>query len=185
MSRFVARLILPALEAPRPRTFGERLTSRRSAMQQDEESDTPDDPLTRAILPAVQDMQTLVGHVFALLDGPVAKEAGITQWLQRLQAELDLIRESAATGRMSSRLQITMEDEEASGLEEALSHGWDSEDNDWPDQPEFHLLAKLMGYWLKQVQDRGRSLLHLIIGADDMIGAAKSLTKLNEVSYPL
>ncbi|RLM50361.1 hypothetical protein DVK02_17410, partial [Halobellus sp. Atlit-31R] len=90
-----------------------------------------------------------------------------------------------ATGRMSSRLQITMEDEEASGLEQALSHAWESEDNDWPDQPEFQLLPKLMGYWIKQIRDRGYSLLHLIIGADDMIEAARSLTKLNAVTYPL
>lgn len=152
---------------------------------QNVESDGPNDPLTRALLPAIQDMQTLVGHVFTLLDGPVATEAGITEWLQRLHAELELIRESVVTGRMSSRLQITMADEDASGLEQALSHAWESEDNDWPDQPEFHLLAKLMGYWLKQIQDRGYSLLHLIIGADDMIEAAKSLTKLNAVSYPL
>ena len=184
MSRSVSRLILPALEAPRPRTLGERLRSSRGKLQ-NAESDSADDPLTRALLPAVQDMQILAGHVFALLDGPVAQEAGITEWLQRLQAELELIRESVISGKMSSRLLITMEDEEASGLEQALSHAWQSEDNDWPDHPEFQLLAKLMGYWIKQIQDRGYSLLHLIIGADDMIEAAKSLTKLNAVSYPL
>ena len=185
MSRSVRRLILPALEAPSPHTLGERLRSSRRARLQNAESVGPDDPLTRALLPAIHDMQTLVGHVFALLDGPIAKEAGITEWLQRLQAELELVQESVATGRLSSRPQITMEDEEASGLEQALSHAWESEDNDWPDQPEFQLLAKLMGYWLKQIQDRGYSLLHLIIGADDMIEAAESLAKLNAVRYPL
>ena len=185
MSRSVPRLILPALKAPSRHTFGERLRSGRSTNPRNAESTAPDDLLTRALLPALQDMQTLVSHVFALLDGLVAEEAGITEWLQRMQAELELVRESVDTGRLSSRSQITMDDEEASGLEQALSHVWKNEDNDWPDQPEFQLLAKLMGYWLKQIQDRGHALLHLILRADDLIEAAESLEKLNAVRYPL
>lgn len=78
-----------------------------------------------------------------------------------------------------------MEDEEPAGLEEALSLAWDSEDNDWPDQPESHHFAKLTGYWISQVPDRGYALVHTLIGADDLIRAAHTPQKLDEVRYLL
>lgn len=183
MSRKVSKVILPALTAPRSKTFGALLKSRPGRPR--EPLEPPQDPLARALLPAIEDMQILVGHAYALLDGPVAQEAGIVEWLKRLQAELELSHNSVITGRMSSRGQITMEDEEPAGLEDAISGAWDSDDNDWPDQPEFHLLARLMGYWVRQVEVRGLALVHLMIGADDLIEAADSLQKLDEIRYPL
>ena len=185
MSRSVARLILPALDAPRSNTFAARMKNRPGNGRRHDEPDAPVDPLAKALLPAIKDMQILVGHVHALLNGPVAEEAGVSEWLKRLQAELDLAYDAVMSGRMSSRGVITMEDEEPAGLDDALSQAWDSEDNDWPDQPEFHLLAKLTGYWIRQVRDRGYALVHLMIGADDLIEAAQSLQKLGDVSYPL
>jgi hypothetical protein len=177
-------VILPALDAPPSRTLTALAKSRR-VREQREQAEPPRDLLARALLPATKDMQILVGHVYALLDGPVADEAGIINWLKRLQAELDISHKAVITGRMSSRELIAMEDEEPAGLEDALSGAWDSENNDWPDQPEFHLLAKLAGYWIQQVQDRGQALVYLMIGADDLMGAAHSLEKLGEIRYPL
>lgn len=185
MSRSAPKVILPALDAPRSRNFGAVLRGRPGNRLQREQSEIPQDPLTRALLPAIRDMQIIVGHVYALLDGPVAQEAGIIEWLKHLQAELDISHEAVISGRMAAREVVTMDDEEPAGLDDALSRAWDSEANDWPDQAEFHLLARLTGYWIQQVRDRGYALVHLMIGADDLIEAADSLQKLGEVRYPL
>jgi len=178
MSKPASKVILRALEAPRSRTFGARLKNRPGNRQQGEQVEIPQDPLTRALLPAIKDMQILVGHVYALLNGPVAEEAGIIEWLKRLQAELDLSHEAVITGRLSAREIITMEDEEPATLDDALSQAWESDNSDWPDQPEFDLLARLTEYWIQQVRDRGYALVHLI-------EAAHSLRKLGEIRYPL
>lgn len=184
MSKKVSRVILPAFDAP-PSKSPRAPLKKRPGRPQREPSEPPRDLFARALLPAIEDMQILVGHAYALLDGPVADEAGIIEWLKRLQAELELSHDSVTTGRLSSRDQITMEDEEPAGLDDALSHAWDSGDTEWPDQPEFHLLARLAGYWVLQVQHRGRELVHLMIGAHILTEAADSLKKLNEIRYPL
>lgn len=97
------------------------LKSRPGSRPQREQLEISRDPLARALLPAIKDMHVLVGHVHALLNGSVAEEAGVIDWLKRLQAELDLAHEAVMSGRMSSRGVITMEDEEPAGLDDALS----------------------------------------------------------------
>jgi len=185
MSKPTSKVILLALEAPRSRTFGASLKNRPGNRRQREQAEISQDPLTRALLPAINDMQILVGHVYALLNGPVAEEAGIIEWLKRLQAELGISREAVISGSLSAREVITMEDEEPAGLDDALSQAWESGDSDWPDQTEFDLLARLMEYWIQQVRDRGYALVHLMIGADDLLEAADSFKKLGEIRYPL
>jgi hypothetical protein len=133
---------------------------------------------------AVGDVQALAGHVSALLDDAAVKETGITGWLDSLDGVLDMIRSAIAEGKMVSREDLTIDDEGPADLHEVLARCPSAEDAGWPETRQSRLLVRLIDYWLEQICERGKALLHLLIGADDVIEAARSLTTINAIRYP-
>lgn len=120
----------------------------------------------------------------ALLDDPALKESGISRWLDDLDSVLDMIRRRITEGRIASREDITIDDDGPADLHELLARCPSAEDAGWPDTAESRLLLRLTDWWLEQIGERGQALLHLLIGADDAIEAAKSLTVLDTIRYP-
>jgi hypothetical protein len=184
MSVSAPRIILPALKQHRKRTMTEQMRDQRERRGRDEK-EFADDPLSRGLAPAIADMKTLVDHVAALLDGPLLENVGISGWLVELHQALDHVRASLLSGELAKLDTITIDDDAPSSLESALSRAPTVEDAGWPDLPEFLLLRTLVDYWVQQLKARGYSLLHLLIGADDLIEAAASFAHLEKVTYPL
>lgn len=174
------RIVLPALKAPGKKMHHLRRRAASSNMA-DEKLDSP----MQALLLAVEDMRLLVGHVANLLSNECMAEVGITRWLNRLDEVVTAIVSSVRSGKISSVHKFTIDDEVPESLENALHSRFYAEELNWPATAHYSLLARLVDYWLDQICARGLSLLHLIIDADDVISAGKSLAKLNEIRYPL
>lgn len=177
------KILLKALPRPsKPSSLRQRLSAR-SARQGNAEPDVPFAQPTLGLLRAVSDLQVLAGHVSVLLDAPALNDSGISGWLDDLDSVLDMIRREITAGRMVSREDI-IDDEGPSDLHEILAQCPSAEDVDWPDTGESRLLIRLTDWWLEQIGERGQTLLHLLIGADDAVEAAKSFAALDTIRYP-
>jgi hypothetical protein len=151
----------------------------------DAQSSPTFDVPTQGLILAVADLQVLVGHVAVLLNDEYLKGSGIIDWLSNLDDVLRTLESSILHGRLTCREELTIDDEGPADLAEILAQRCFSENEAWPETGQSTLLAKLIDYWLDQVTARGHSLLHLLLGAEDVVGAAESLTKLNDIRYPL
>jgi hypothetical protein len=184
MRELAPKILLKALPRPRKTSSPRQRLSARPARQGNPEADAPFARPTLGLLLAVSDLQVLAGHVSVLLDDPALKDSGISSWLDDLDSVLDRIRREITAGRIVSREDITIDDDGPSDLHEILARCPSAEDADWPETGESRLLVRLTDWWLEQIGERGNALLHLLIGADDAVEAARSLAALDSIRYP-
>lgn len=177
-------IVLSALQPSSSKGISARRAAQRTLTDL-KEIDLSYDVFVRGMLYAIQDMRSLVGHVRALLDGPFADRTGIKDWLVHLDDVLQRLDQSFIVGRISGEDHLTIDDEGPADLDNALQLPWESGDQEWPEEAEFQLLSRLIEYWIDETQKRGYMLFHLLIGADDIVGAGKSLAKINEIGYPV
>lgn len=178
------KILLKALSRPRKTSSPRQRLYALPARKGNAEPDVPFAEPTLGLLRAVSDLQLLAGHVSVLLDDPALNDSGISGWLDDLDSVLDMIRREITAGRMVSREDITIDDEGPSDLHEILARCPSAEDADWPETGESRLLVRLTDWWLEQIGERGNALLHLLIGADDAVEAARSFAALDTIRYP-
>lgn len=178
------KILLKALPRPRKASPVRQRLSARPARQGNAEPDAPFAQPTLGLLLAVSDLQVLADHVSVLLDDPALKDSGISRWLDDLNSVLDIIRRQVTEGRIVFLEDITIDDDGPSDLHEILARCPSAENADWPETGESRLLVRLVDWWLEQIGERGNALLHLLIGADDALEAARSLAALNSIRYP-
>lgn len=184
MRESAPKILLKALPRPgKTSSLRQRLSARPPGHGKAEPNAAFDQP-TLGLLLAVSDVQVLAGHVSALLDHPALKNSGISRWLDDLDTVLDMIRRGITEGGIGFREGITIDDEGPADLHEVLAQCPSAEEVDWPDTAENRLLVRLTDWWLEQIGERGQALLHLLIGADDALEAARSLAALDIIRYP-
>lgn len=177
------KIVLMALPRPQ-KPASPRRPSATAAQHRNATPDAAPDAPTFGLMLALEDLQVLAGHVSALLDDAALNDIGIGSWLGELDNVLGAIRSAIGKGWIISREDLSIEDEGAADLHEVLARRPSAEDVDWPETGQSRLLVRLVDYWLDQIGERGHSLLHLLIGADDVLEAARSLTALGGIRYP-